>query len=187
MEILEVPASVQQEKGVEQLRGLIDAIHGGGAYDSLPLRLGTSQWDVLADYLTPCSIRTGQVPIQRGVRDRTLYLVESGTLTVHLQEGATGRMRLAVLAAVTVHEPGGDRLVAELGPDEVVGEMSLLTGEPRSATVVATRDSRLWSMTHSRFQALAAQHSPIAVELAMACAAVVVRRLAHTTMRVAVT
>ena len=170
MEILEGPASVQQEKGVEQLRGLIDAIHGGGAYDSLPLRLGTSQWDVLADYLTPCLIRTGQVPIQRGVRDRTLYLVESGTLTVHLQEGATGRMRLAVLA-----------------PGTVVGEGAFFSGEPRSATVVATRDSRLWSMTHSRFQALAAQHSPIAVELAMACAAVVVRRLAHTTMRVAVT
>ena len=59
---------------------------------------------------------------------------------VLMRQGDDGDSMFTILSgkvAVTVHEPGGDRLVAELGPDEVVGEMSLLTGEPRSATVTA--------------------------------------------------
>ena len=39
--------------------------------------------------------------------------------------------------SVSVHEPGGDQVVAELGPGEFVGEMSLITGERRSASVRA--------------------------------------------------
>lgn len=39
--------------------------------------------------------------------------------------------------AVSVHAPGGDKTVATLGPGEVVGEMSLFTGDRRSATVTA--------------------------------------------------
>ena len=58
---------------------------------------------------------------------------------------------------------------------------------PRSATVVATRDSQLWALKYARFQELSARQPAIALELAMACAAVVVRRLASTTLRVAVT
>jgi len=60
--------------------------------------------------------------------------------TVLMRQGDEGDSMFTILSgkvAVTVHEPGGDKLVAELGPDEVVGEMSLLTGEPRSATVTA--------------------------------------------------
>jgi CRP-like cAMP-binding protein len=36
-----------------------------------------------------------------------------------------------------VHERGGDQRVATLGPGDIVGEMSLLTGSRRSATVTA--------------------------------------------------
>jgi len=38
---------------------------------------------------------------------------------------------------VSVHSPGGDKAVATLAPGDVVGEMSLFTGERRSATVTA--------------------------------------------------
>jgi len=40
-------------------------------------------------------------------------------------------------ADVTVHVPGGDQKVATLGPADIVGEYSLLTGAHRSATVTA--------------------------------------------------
>ena len=151
------------------LRGLIDAMRAGGAHDALPCRLSSAQWACLAPYLQPCPVRTGQVPIRQGDKDRTLFFIESGTLTVHLED-AHGRMQLAVLA-----------------PGTVVGEGAFFSGQPRSATVVATRDSHLWALKQTRFQELSARQPAIALELAMACAAVVVRRLASTTLRVAVT
>lgn len=41
--------------------------------------------------------------------------------------------------SVSVHSRGGDREVATLAAGDIVGEMSLLTGERRSATVIALR------------------------------------------------
>jgi CRP/FNR family transcriptional regulator, cyclic AMP receptor protein len=40
---------------------------------------------------------------------------------------------------------------AQLHPDEFFGEMSLLDGEPRSATIVATTDLRLLVVDRSHF------------------------------------
>ena len=127
------------------------------------------QWESLAPYLEPYPVTAGQMPIRQGDKDRTLFFIESGTLTVHLED-VSGRLKLAVLA-----------------PGTVVGEGAFFSGQPRSATVVATRDSQLWALKYARFQELSARQSAIALELAMACAAVVVRRLASTTLRVAVT
>ncbi len=59
---------------------------------------------------------------------------------VLMRQGDPGHSMFTIVkgkVAVTVHERGGDREVAMLGPDDVVGEMSLLTGEPRSATATA--------------------------------------------------
>ena len=39
--------------------------------------------------------------------------------------------------AVSIHDKGEDRHVATLQPGQVIGEMSLLTGAPRAATVAA--------------------------------------------------
>lgn len=59
----------------------------------------------------------------------------------------TGRLRVFVRAA-----SGEDVLVAEIGRGEVVGEMALLTGAPRSATVIAVRDSLLVRLSRTGFE-----------------------------------
>ena len=46
------------------------------ALDTLPLHLSEAQWTLLADYLQPMSVRTGDVVIEQGVKDRAVYLVE---------------------------------------------------------------------------------------------------------------
>lgn len=59
-----------------------------------------------------------------------------------------GRMR----ASTRSH--GEFRVLGEIGPGECVGEMALLTGEPRFATVRAIRDSELVSLKREDFDRL---------------------------------
>jgi CRP-like cAMP-binding protein len=59
---------------------------------------------------------------------------------VLMRQGEPGASMFTIVAGkvvVSVQERGGEQTVAELGPDDYVGEMSLFTGEPRSATVTA--------------------------------------------------
>lgn len=42
------------------------------------------------------------------------------------------------------HTPFGEQRVATLGPGDLVGEMSLLDGKPRSSKVIALRDGAAW-------------------------------------------
>jgi CRP/FNR family cyclic AMP-dependent transcriptional regulator len=59
---------------------------------------------------------------------RAVKVVHFGKRDVIVREGKV---------SVSVQTPTGDRTVATLGPGDVVGEMSLFTGERRSATVTA--------------------------------------------------
>ena len=48
--------------------------------------------------------------------------------------------------------------VGRLERGDVVGEMAMLTGEPRSANVEAETDMQLWGLTRKKFDAIAEQH-----------------------------
>ncbi|MEO8620139.1 MAG: cyclic nucleotide-binding domain-containing protein, partial [bacterium] len=81
------------------------------------------------------------------------------------------------LEVVITSRNGRTRLVDVLGPGASVGEMALLTDEPRSATVRAIRDSELVRISRSDFLSLLAEHPHTAVELSRT----LVRRLRQTT------
>jgi CRP-like cAMP-binding protein len=77
--------------------------------------------------------------------------VDAGATLMH--EHDIGREAFIIaegLAEVIV----GNELVAVLGPGEIVGEMSLLDNEPRSATVVARTSLRILVMDPRQFTAL---------------------------------
>lgn len=61
---------------------------------------------------------------------------------------------------VSVHDAESDieKVVGETVPGESVGEIALLTGEPRSASLWATRDCRLARIGQAPFDALAQNH-----------------------------
>ncbi|MCA9545311.1 MAG: protein kinase [Myxococcales bacterium] len=75
----------------------------------------------------------------------TAFAAGSHTLTfeagdVLMEQGTQGDTAYQVLRGafdVIVRGPGGDQQVARLGPGEIVGELALLSDEPRSAHVVA--------------------------------------------------
>jgi predicted acylesterase/phospholipase RssA/CRP-like cAMP-binding protein len=61
---------------------------------------------------------------------------------------------------------GAETVLGEVGPGEVVGEMALLSGEGRTASVRAVRDSSLAVLSRSSFERLAETHPDLVLELA---------------------
>lgn len=151
------------------IKALATAMRLSNALDALPLNLSEVQWNTLAGYLQPVMLRQGQALIEQGVKDRTVYLVESGTLTVHYED-SHDRIRIAVV-----------------GEGSLLGEGAFFSHLPRSATVSAGSDCRLWCLTPLRFRELCTRAPEIALELTVAMSAVLARRMYNKPKRVAVT
>ena len=151
------------------LQGLIDAIAQTTAEDSMTNPLSPAQWEVVSSYLLPEVLPAGQVLFTQGATDRTLYMVESGSLSVHYQDEKE-RLRLAIV-----------------GAGSVVGEGAFFSNRARSATVQASAPSKLWSLTAIRFTELTNRQPAIALGLAMAAGAVLAKRLGNRRRRVAAT
>jgi predicted acylesterase/phospholipase RssA/CRP-like cAMP-binding protein len=98
----------------------------------------------------------GETLMREGDAGDALYVVVSG--------------RLSVVVGTTPHD---ERSVAEIGRGETVGEMALLTGAPRSATVRAMRDTVLLRLSKTSFDALIDRHP----KATMALARLIVKRL----------
>ena len=59
-----------------------------------------------------------------------------------------------LLKVVALSPSGGDRILAILGPGELVGELSMIDGLPRSASVTTLRESKLSFVSRSVFNAV---------------------------------
>ena len=87
-------------------------------------------------------------------------LFAAGDLADALYVVVFGRLR-------AVARRGDDeRVLGEIGHGESVGEMALLSGEPRSATVSAVRDTELIKLRKSGFEHLIERHPAMMLELA---------------------
>lgn len=73
--------------------------------------------------------------------------------TVMTRQGEIGREAFIILDGSAEVLRDGDR-IAELGPGDVVGELSLLDGGPRSATVVTTGETDVLVLTRPAFNAV---------------------------------
>jgi CRP-like cAMP-binding protein len=97
------------------------------------------------------------------------------------REGDPGDGLFLVIAGeinVTKRAPGGEHSLARLGPGSVLGEMSLVTADARSATGRALADSRVLHVPAAGFRALLAAESVAAHKVLAAVAEVLARRLA---------
>jgi CRP-like cAMP-binding protein len=107
--------------------------------------------------LRPRVLSAGAVLCRAGDRNDSLYLVERGVL--HVLDGNTGT------------------LLGRQRAGDVVGEVALLTGEPRSATLLARVPSVVSELAREAFLALAAGHPVLLANLAR----IVSRRLVERT------
>ena len=63
------------------------------------------------------------------------------------------RVDEGLLKVSVVSPSGGERILAILGPGTLVGELSIIDGAPRSASVAAIRESRLVFVSRAAFEA----------------------------------
>ncbi len=103
----------------------------------------------LADSAQFIELKSGVALYRQGDEGDALYLLSNGRLSVSILD-ETGKKEIRL---------------AELGRYEIVGELALITGEKRSVTVRAVRDSGLIKISKSSFSRLMAQHPQAALRI----------------------
>jgi predicted acylesterase/phospholipase RssA/CRP-like cAMP-binding protein len=102
----------------------------------------------LAWLMRPRRFDPGEVICEAGTTGDSLFVISEG------------------VARVLVAEPRAEAsAVARLRRGDVVGEMSLLTGEPRSATVVATTRTTVLELARDDFATLVSRHPHVLLNL----------------------
>ena len=89
-------------------------------------------------------LTSGEILFRAGASDDGCYRVEEGLLKVTIVSGS-----------------GAERILTFLGPGAIVGELSIIDGQPRSATVVAVRDAKVSFLSRANFEAFAEKHSEV--------------------------
>lgn len=102
----------------------------------------------LARRLTEHRLPGGAALFEQGSEADGLYVLLSGQLAAFRGRGK------------------GRQWLGNIRPGEAVGEMAVLSGRPRSAQVVALRDSTLLKLDRATFDALVLEHPRAAMELA---------------------
>jgi CRP/FNR family cyclic AMP-dependent transcriptional regulator len=102
----------------------------------------------LAQFMRPRNFQAGETVFWLGERGDNLYLVRSGALVVSCPDETGKEVRLAILA-----------------PGAFFGEISLLDGGPRTATVRADQASSLLSLGREDFLGFLTKHPDAAIQV----------------------
>ncbi|MCX5795825.1 MAG: mechanosensitive ion channel family protein [Elusimicrobia bacterium] len=125
-------ADVQESRGRFELERRIEALRGVDLFRSL----NDEEIRTLAGRLNAAPFARGEALTRQGAPDDWLYIVYDGEADIRL------------------HASGGQAFqsVARLKAGAFLGEMSLMTGEPRSATVVAVTDMGCYRLDRQDFK-----------------------------------
>jgi len=128
--------------------------------------LDWKQCQEIARYSEICLAPRGAIIFQEGDSEAYLALILTGKVEVRKSDSK--------------HK---DKPIGYIGPGKTVGEMSLLDGEPRSATVVANEDSYLLVLGAEEYNLLAERHPALALKIATRIAKSLSQRLRQTSGR----
>lgn len=102
------------------------------------------------------------------------------------REGDSGHYLCLVVEGrveIAKRDSGGQlKTLATVGPGKTFGEMSLIDGEPRSATAIALDDSKIVVLTEENFNRLSYSHPRLGVALLLKMARLMSHRLRQTSV-----
>jgi CRP-like cAMP-binding protein len=111
-------------------------------------QLSGDELRALAENLVPAPFAAGDVMTRQGAVAHWLYILTDGD------------------AEVWVDAPGAPRRrVALIGPGNVFGEMGMMTGEPRTATVTAKTDIQCYRLDKAGFESIIHSRPALAEEI----------------------
>ena len=113
---------------------------GTNLLSDLPSRLASA----LLAGTTPRSLAAEEVLFMAGDPGDGLYRVDEGLLKVSIASAS-----------------GAERILAILGPGSIVGDLAIIDGLPRSATVTALRDCKLRFLSRAAFEKFSAAEPAI--------------------------
>jgi len=122
---------------------LLPALRGIDLFQTL----SDAELRTVASRLRPLHYAAGERIIEEGSAGDSLFLVDRGEVRVLRRLGGTPRE------------------IARLGAGECFGEMAMLTGQQRTATVVATTDVDVFMIDKSGFQDILAGNPDVAVDI----------------------
>ena len=126
------------------------------ALESVPLfaALTADERERLAPGLVRAAFAPGEAMVVQGREVHDLYIVTRGA----------GDVRIAVGDAPP-------RVVSRIAAPDIFGEMGMLTGEPRRATVIAVGETECWRLGKERFREVLEERPAIAEEVSRILAA----------------
>ena len=151
---------------MNNIQPLVQAIQTLNAYDTFRARLSPESWRIIGSYLMRREMKSGEVLIYQGDSDRTMYLLESGTLQVYVRGTATSAAKIALLRA-----------------GSIVGEPALFGETMRMAQVDAIAPSVVWALSRPRLDEMLAGQPELAYEILRASGAVMAERMRGTLER----
>ena len=120
----------------------------------------------LADAMREIHLPAGTAAVRQGEAGESLFVIAEGAFDVEIAApGAAPQPAAPQPAADGDRRPGVIHLT-RLRPGDVFGEMSLLTGQPRSASVVACTDSVVYELARSHLDPVLRQRPQLAERLA---------------------
>lgn len=113
--------------------------------------LNPTECQDLSDCMTECQFPTGTALVRQGEPGESMYILVEGLLSVYLENENDDAQPIKL---------------NQLVPGQFFGEMSLLTGKERSATVQATTDVVVFQISKDDLRPLLDRRPEIAVQLA---------------------
>lgn len=119
--------------------------------------------ETLAEHMHAYTAEPGTIILQEGRRDPYMYLLVSGRLSVFKEADHSEQRQLAVITK-----------------GRTIGEMSLIDGQPHSATVVVDQQSTLLLLTREHLNTLSQANPRVGLSLMRRIAGLLSNRLRMT-------
>ncbi len=133
-----------KKKKIESCRELSDRLGRIDLFRHLP----PADIQTLLPYIQPRTFPKGSTIIRQGEPSDSFYIIDHGHVEI-------------------VDIKNQMKRIADLGDNDVFGEIGLITGEMRTMTAVAAQDTRTWVILKEHFDRLAKAHPSVAMNLSV--------------------